>query len=106
MHNFKWNIFPGHYTGRATHIHDGTITWIHNSRSSHVEQIFFDQDLISAIKKNAPYNTNTQELTKNSVDSILETEADTTDPFVEYVYLGKDASNGIFAWISIRVNAA
>ncbi|PIG86891.1 hypothetical protein AARAC_010425 [Aspergillus arachidicola] len=21
MHNFKWNIFPGHYTGRATHIH-------------------------------------------------------------------------------------
>ncbi|KAF7616106.1 hypothetical protein AFLA_009608 [Aspergillus flavus NRRL3357] len=55
---------------------------------------------------NAPYKTNTQELTKNSADSILETEADTTDPFVEYVYLGKDATDGIFAWISIRVNAA
>ncbi|KAJ1711574.1 extracellular dioxygenase [Aspergillus flavus] len=59
MHKFKRNIFPGHYTGRATHIHvvvthtanetrilpNGTIAGIYNSRSSHVEQIFFDQDL-------------------------------------------------------------
>ncbi|KAJ5547123.1 protocatechuate 3-4-dioxygenase beta subunit [Penicillium frequentans] len=113
-------IFPGHYTGRAPHIHvvthpknetrvlaNGTIAGLHgiyDTRASHVGQLFFDQDLITAVEKNRPYSTNTQSLTKNSDDSIMETEADTTDPVMEYVYLGDSASDGIFAWISIGIN--
>ncbi|EIT79425.1 Intradiol ring-cleavage dioxygenase [Aspergillus flavus] len=112
------SIFPGHYTGRAIHIHvvthpanetkilpNGTIAGMYDGHSSHVGQIFFDQDLISEVEKNIPYSTNTQELTENADDSILSTEADTTDPFMEYVLLGDDVSDGIFAWISIGIDA-
>ncbi|OQD61991.1 hypothetical protein PENPOL_c014G05988 [Penicillium polonicum] len=109
--------FPGHYTGRATHIHvlthpanetqilaNGTLSGLYSSRSSHVGQIFFDQDLITAADKVSPYSTNTQEVTINSDDSILGEELDTIDPFMEYVYLGDDISDGIFAWISVGMD--
>ncbi|KAL4796585.1 Intradiol ring-cleavage dioxygenase [Aspergillus venezuelensis] len=111
------SIFPGHYTGRAVHIHvvthpgdhfevlpNNTLAGLYDTRASHVGQIFFDQDLITEVEKNAPYNTNTQALTNNSDDSILETEAETTDPFLEYVLLGDSASDGVFAWISLGIN--
>jgi hypothetical protein len=84
---------------------NGTIAGMYDGHSSHVGQIFFDQDLITEVEKNTPYSTNTQALTENSNDDILATEADTTDPFVEYVLLGDDVSDGIFAWISIAVNS-
>ncbi|KAJ5500917.1 hypothetical protein N7527_012038 [Penicillium freii] len=109
--------FPGHYNGRATHIHvlthpanetqilaNGTLSGLYSSRSSHVGQIFFDQDLITAADKVSPYSSNTQELTLNSDDSILGEELDTIDPFMEYVYLGDDISDGIFAWISVGMD--
>ncbi|CAI7645792.1 unnamed protein product [Penicillium glandicola] len=109
--------FPGHYTGRATHIHvlthpanetevlaNGTISGLYSTHSSHVGQIFFDQDLISAVGEVSPYSTNTQELMLNSEDSILAEELDTIDPFMEYVYLGDDVSDGIFAWISVGID--
>ncbi|KAJ5392802.1 hypothetical protein N7465_011776 [Penicillium sp. CMV-2018d] len=109
--------FPGHYTGRATHIHvlthpanetqilaNGTLSGLYSSRSSHIGQIFFDQDLITAAEKVSPYSTNTQEVTLNSDDSILSEELDTIDPFMEYVYLGDDVSDGIFAWISVGMD--
>ncbi|CEJ58307.1 Putative Protocatechuate 3,4-dioxygenase beta subunit [Penicillium brasilianum] len=111
-------IFPGHYTGRTTHIHvvthpanetqifpNGTLSGMYDGKSSHVGQIFFDQDLITEVEKCHPYADNTQDLLKNSEDSILEAEAGNTDPVMEYVYLGKYASDGIFAWISIGINA-
>ncbi|KAL4948391.1 Intradiol ring-cleavage dioxygenase [Aspergillus filifer] len=111
------SIFPGHYTGRAVHIHvvthpgdqiqvlpNNTLAGLYDTRASHVGQIFFDQDLITEVEKNAPYSTNIQTLFNNSDDSILETEAETTDPFVEYVLLGDSVSDGIFAWISLGIN--
>lgn len=110
-------VFPGHYTGRATHIHvlshpanetkvlkNNTISGLYTSHSNWVGQIFFDQDLISTVEELEPYNTNTQELTTNAEDSILSEEADTIDPFVEYVFLGDKPQDGIFAWISAAVD--
>ena len=132
------SIFPGHYTGRATHIHgkpppphklifhpitmltspvlthaanetkaqaNNTLNDLYTAKSSHVGQLFFDQDLISTVEKVSPYSTNTQELTTNADDSILAEEADTIDPFMEYVFLGDDVSEGIFAWISVGIDA-
>ncbi|RDW76330.1 intradiol ring-cleavage dioxygenase [Aspergillus mulundensis] len=112
------SIFPGHYTGRATHIHvvthpgdqievlpNNTLAGLYDTRASHVGQIFFDQDLITEVEKTSPYNTNNQELTENRGDMILETEAETTDPFLEYVLLGNSVSDGIFAWISLGINS-
>ncbi|KAL5340967.1 Intradiol ring-cleavage dioxygenase [Aspergillus crustosus] len=114
-------LFPGHYTGRATHIHvlshpvnettvnrnNNTISGLYTSTSSHVGQVFFDQDLISLVEKTEHYATNTQELTLNAEDSILLQELnDDIDPFVEYVLLGEDVSEGVFAWINVVVDSS
>ncbi|KAI2618086.1 aromatic compound dioxygenase [Hypomontagnella submonticulosa] len=109
-------IFPGHYTGRATHIHimvhQGAVllsnsTLGNNVSASHVGQAFFDQDLISDVEATEPYNTNTQELTLNSEDSILGEEAATegVDPFFEYTLLGDSITDGLFAWVAFGINA-
>lgn len=110
------SIFPGHYSGRAIHIH----TVVHKNATlysnqtlgattitSHIGQVFFDQDVISAVEETYPYNTNEQDLTLNSEDSILETETatDGVDPFMEYTMLGDDISDGIFAWVSFGINS-
>ncbi|KAK4499102.1 hypothetical protein PRZ48_009614 [Zasmidium cellare] len=113
------SIFPGHYTGRATHIHvlthntnstiirtNGTVLGSNfTTAASHVGQIFFDQDLISAVEATAPYNTNTQELTTNADDGILGEEAADMDPFMEYVYVNpEDITEGILAWITLGID--
>ncbi|RAL08805.1 aromatic compound dioxygenase [Aspergillus homomorphus CBS 101889] len=46
------------------------------------------------LKRRISYATNTQDFTLNKDDMILETEADTTDPFMEYVLLGDRISDG------------
>ncbi|KAH7094656.1 Intradiol ring-cleavage dioxygenase-like protein [Paraphoma chrysanthemicola] len=104
--------FPGHYTGRATHIHvmtsqDATVNaneTLSGQSVTHVGQMFFDQDLISLVETEAPYTTNTQELTTNAEDSILAEEAGTVDPFIEYVLLGDKVSDGIFGWLAFGMD--
>ncbi|KAJ5166268.1 uncharacterized protein N7482_005049 [Penicillium canariense] len=111
------SIFPGHYTGRATHIHvlthainettvlkNNTLNNLYITKSSHIGQLFFDQDLITKVEETSPYSTNTQDLTTNANDSILSEEADNIDPFMEYVLIGDDVSEGIFAWISVGID--
>lgn len=44
-------------------------------------------------------------LTSNKEDSILAEEADTIDPFMEYVFLGEGVSDGLFAWITVGIDA-
>lgn len=113
-------IVPGHYTGRAPHIHilshntndtivrtNGTLLegfGNFSTHASHVGQIFLDQDLLARVSETAPYNTNTQELTLNSEDSILSEETDTMDPFVQYVQISNDIEDGIMAWISLGID--
>lgn len=109
------SIVPGHYTGRAPHIH----IMVHTNASlylnetlgnlvyaSHVGQAFLDQDLISQVESTAPYKTNDQALTKNSEDSILAQEADTdgVDPFMNYAYIGNGVGDGLFAWLAFGIN--
>lgn len=74
------------------------------THASHVGQLFFDQDLITQVSQISPYSESTAEIVENSEDSILQQEADTTDPFVEYILLGTDLSDGILAWISIGID--
>ena len=121
---------PTHFS--TTHIHvathtaaDGTVypNGTYKSETvSHVGQIFFgtrdlqfrapitdrrsvtDQDLITQVEALEPYNTNTQELTTNEGDSIMEQESADIDPVVSYVLLGDDVSDGIMAWTAFGVN--
>ncbi|ETS87784.1 hypothetical protein PFICI_01612 [Pestalotiopsis fici W106-1] len=109
------SVFPGHYTGRATHIHvlvhhNATIyrngTLGHDATATHIGQSFFDQDLISTVESTSPYTLNEQTLTENSADDIMASEAATegVDPVMQYTLLGDNISQGIFAWLSFGVN--
>ncbi|KAL4808057.1 Intradiol ring-cleavage dioxygenase [Aspergillus unguis] len=113
--NFE-TIFPGHYEGRATHTHilthlgatenaNGTLA-IGTGTIAHNGQLFWNEVLRSAVEDVAPYNTNTVEITSNAEDmwSVEQATAE-YDPFPEFVYLGKDISEGLFAWIQIGINA-
>ncbi|KAK0459169.1 Intradiol ring-cleavage dioxygenase-like protein [Desarmillaria tabescens] len=103
-------IFPGHYSGRATHfdtvVHsqgtvfdNGTFT----APSVHyIGQIFFDQDLVSIVEATSPYSTNTIEITTNSVDEVFVLGIGSI--VLEYVYLGDDISDGLLVWGVIGVD--
>lgn len=111
-------IVPGHYTGRTNHIHimshamsnttirtNGTVLGSNGTaHASHVGQLFFDQELLSRVETTEPYASNTQDQTLNSEDSILGEEADSMDPFVQYILLGDSVEDGILAWISIGID--
>jgi protocatechuate 3,4-dioxygenase beta subunit len=110
------SVFPGHYSGRTTHMHvvfhtdatlleNGTLT---GGNVPHIGQFFWDQDLIDSVEKTAPYNTNTQVLTTNEEDHVFgaqETEGTDSDPVFNYVYLGDDVTDGLFTWIVVGINA-
>jgi protocatechuate 3,4-dioxygenase beta subunit len=106
-------LFPGHYTGRATHIHvmvhvNGTVlsngTWS-GAVAAHVGQMFFDQDLIFQVEAVTPYSTNTQTLTTNADDSIMSSESENNvDPVMEYTLLGDSVEDGLFAWLAFGMN--
>ncbi|KAG7375759.1 hypothetical protein PHYBOEH_002053 [Phytophthora boehmeriae] len=105
--------FPGHYTGRATHLHiltqyNGTVlenNTYSGSEVSHIGQLFFDQDLLTEVQATDIYAVNTWEITQNADDSILaQAAADEFDPFVEYARLGDSIEDGLLAWISVGVD--
>ncbi|OSS51207.1 hypothetical protein B5807_04267 [Epicoccum nigrum] len=105
--------FPGHYTGRTTHIHvlahinatvnakNQTLTGGH---ISHVGQLFFDQKLINEAEAFEPYTANTQELLLNVDDGIFADEAANSDPVLNYVYLGDSVEDGVFAWVTVGID--
>jgi hypothetical protein len=107
-------IFPGHYQGRATHIHisvhSGATVLPNNTYTGgtihHISQLFFDQALITKIAQTAPYNTNRVARTSNAADMYTGYSATSAyDPFPEYVLLdANDITKGIFMWIEIGFN--
>lgn len=115
-------IFPGHYTGRTTHLHviahanatvysNGTIgsgaSGDGTSTTQHIGQLFFDQTLLDAIGNISPYSENTQPVTSNDQDDILAGEAveGASDPFFEYVYLTGDIADGVYAWATVGIDS-
>ncbi|KAJ5652986.1 hypothetical protein N7507_010412 [Penicillium longicatenatum] len=108
--------FPGHYTGRATHTHllvhsnatllpNGTLL-VNSSSITHNGQLFFNEELRSAVEATYPYNTDTIAVTSNADDQWAKLLADSEyDPFVEYAYLGDDITDGLFVWKQIGINS-
>jgi hypothetical protein len=106
-------IFPGHYSGRATHTHllvHDNVTVLANATMqggavTHIGQLFWPETLRSAAEAIFPYNTNTQTATTNAEDmwSIVQAEND-YNPFPEFVYLGDSIEDGLLAWIQVGVN--
>ncbi|KAB5578825.1 Intradiol ring-cleavage dioxygenase [Coniochaeta sp. 2T2.1] len=107
------SVFPGHYTGRTNHIHvasrrggqilpNGTYT---GGTVNHIGQLYFDEELSTAIETFEPYSRNTVARTTNRGDFLTADEATADyDPFVSYVKLSDDANDGLLMWITIGVN--
>lgn len=108
------SIFPGHYSGRATHVHveahlngevlsNNTYT---GGTIAHIGQFFFDQDLITEVEALSPYSTNTIAITTNAEDRVVQGElVNDSDPMLNYVLLGETVADGLFMWISLAVNS-
>jgi protocatechuate 3,4-dioxygenase beta subunit len=71
------SVYPGHYMGRATHIHlkvhIGTKARAGVLRGGHVAhtgQLFFDESVNNAVYALAPYSTGAAQRTLNSTDGI------------------------------------
>ena len=72
-----------------------------------IGQLFWPEDLRSAVEATYPYNTNTQNIVSNDDDMWSVKQASSAyDPFPQYVYLGDRIEQGLFAWIQIGVNAS
>ncbi|KAF3911350.1 hypothetical protein ABW20_dc0100039 [Dactylellina cionopaga] len=109
-------VFPGHYSGRTTHVHimshkGGTVypngTYGSTGNVTHVGQLFFDEDLRTAVEAVTPYSTNTQPVTLNANDNIASQQAENDyDPFVKYAYLGDIIEDGLLAWITVGVDTS
>ncbi|KAL3468870.1 Intradiol ring-cleavage dioxygenase [Aspergillus californicus] len=106
--------FPGHYAGRATHHHvlahlnatllaNNTLT---GGQIPHIGQLFWDQELIYAVEALEPYNTNTVEITTNEADRVFSTETSgtTSDPVINYVYLGDSLEDGLLGWVTVAID--
>jgi protocatechuate 3,4-dioxygenase beta subunit len=117
-------IYPGYYTGRATHIHakvfpEWSVIPENNTfkagRLSHTGQFFFDEELNMVVDKMWPYVTNpikdTRGRTRNRDDS-LNIFHDSFGPEGKYnpVFkthlLGGVVSQGLVAYITMGVNAS
>jgi len=100
-------IYPGHYTGRATHIHlkvhiggkarGGTLRRGH---VSHTGQLFFSETANSSVYALSPYSSDTAQRTLNSSDSIYSQAGGTSAE----VSLGGSASSGYVGRITLGVN--
>ncbi|KKA29712.1 hypothetical protein TD95_004171 [Thielaviopsis punctulata] len=103
--HFLVNV-PGHYVGRATHMHIGVHhnvkevnngTAIKGGHVSHIGQLYMDQMLLQAIESVYPYNTNLSPWTMNSDDAHFLHAATGGDPVLRYALLGSNVANGMYA---------
>lgn len=106
-------IFPGHYAGRATHLHvmaheHGKVLPNHTyagGQISHVGQVFFEETLRTKVEATSPYSSNTIPALTNDADMWAPLQASPGfDPLMEYVLLGRNLKAGIFGWVAIGIN--
>ncbi|KAF2009314.1 aromatic compound dioxygenase [Aaosphaeria arxii CBS 175.79] len=116
-------IFPGHYPGRASHIHVSVRP--DNKPMAHVGQIYFEQRLrdyievkrlaplgpelpLTSCKTTPEYTKNSDKKPKSNMDDTLApySASKEYDPFAQYSWLSEDANDGLLAWIVMGVNAS
>ncbi|KAF7303820.1 hypothetical protein MIND_00611800 [Mycena indigotica] len=114
------SIFPGYYTGRATHIHTKVFPeWtpipenntFSGGRLAHVGQFFFDDDINVVIDGMHPYTENpirhTRGRTRNWRDSLNifgDSHKNGYNPIFKTHFLGGVISQGLISYITMGVN--
>ncbi|EIN10567.1 aromatic compound dioxygenase [Punctularia strigosozonata HHB-11173 SS5] len=110
-------VYPGHYAGRATHIHtmvhvnwsmsdNGTLI-SHAGNVAHIGQLFFDDDLTDQVHKHWPYSLNKRRRVRNSEDPLFEEEnADGNNAIIEIDMLTDNIADGLLGYITFGVNSS
>jgi len=117
-------IYPGYYTGRATHVHakvfpEWTVNKENNTykggRLSHVGQFFFDEEINMVIDKMYPYVMNPVKDTIGRTPNIHDSMNIFNDsrgaegqynPVFKVHLLGGVVSQGLVGYITMGVNAS
>ncbi|KAF8684503.1 Aromatic compound dioxygenase [Rhizoctonia solani] len=98
------SIFPGWYSGRSIHFHNGTFI---AGRAMHTGQIFFNESIVQEIAQLAPYNTNNVSRLTNDDDQWFAYEnAEGYDAVMDVVYAGQDVSEGLIGSIIVGLNTS
>ncbi|KAF2747452.1 aromatic compound dioxygenase [Sporormia fimetaria CBS 119925] len=101
--DFETN-YPGHYPGRATHIHL-VIRPSPNNRVVHTGMLYFDDKLTEEVEATPRYKGNAAPIVKNLDDGFAPYSASAQyDPFVQWSWLGKEPELSVLAWIAMGVN--
>ncbi|PPQ96760.1 hypothetical protein CVT26_010215 [Gymnopilus dilepis] len=118
------SIYPGYYTGRATHVHtkvfpEWSVIPENNTfkagRLAHTGQFFFDEDMNMIVDKMYPYVTNPikdiRGRTRNWQDSLnifhdSHGPEGKYNPVFKVHLLGGVVSQGLIAYITMGVNAS
>lgn len=105
---------PGWYQGRAQHIHvraHVNYTKYDNDTISfgdipHTGQMFFQQSTLSQITTVYPYTLDTNMLTLNTVDQVIQGQQNTSyyDGFVEMRAMGYKISTGFIGFINMAID--
>lgn len=105
-------IYPGHYVGRATHIHvkvhiGGTKTGTSYSGGhvSHTGQLMFDDAISTGVFALAPYSTDTDARTFDSGDRVYTEQGGKRSP-LKLSRLGASVSDGYLGTITLKVDPA
>ncbi|KAK8009125.1 extracellular dioxygenase [Apiospora marii] len=116
-------VFPSHYTGRANHVHilstkDAKVlrsgeasaaaaATYEGGVATHIGQLFFDRDLVSAVEATEPYKSNQQQFVDLLEDGIAEAAATSDyDVLMDYQMLGDSLADGLLAWITVGVDVS
>ncbi len=105
-----YTVYPGYYSGRATHIHvkvrfGGTETssgsiYYWGGHTSHTGQIFFNDSITTLIQSTTYYSSNKASRTLNSVDRVY-TQQDGVDSLVTLAYV--DQTKGVTAGLTGKI---
>jgi protocatechuate 3,4-dioxygenase beta subunit len=105
-------IYPGHYSGRTTHIHlkahiggkaaGGTFSGGH---VSHTGQLLFSDAITSEVYRLAPYTSDNEARVANSADHVYAQEGGSKS-MVKLKRLGSGVSDGLAGTITLVVNPA
>jgi protocatechuate 3,4-dioxygenase beta subunit len=95
-------IYPGHYPGRAAHIHVKVHTGGH---VSHTGQLMFDDDVTTKVYARAPYSANPNARTYNAEDQVYVDQGGSRI-LLRLSRLGADVADGYLGAITLVVNPA
>ncbi|KAF1949942.1 aromatic compound dioxygenase, partial [Byssothecium circinans] len=111
QHTSNWGtadfdtIFPGHYSGRATHVHVA-VRAKGETKVLHAGQIYWDEWLRICVESTEQYLGNEVPVTLNLDDGfIADAATDKYDPFAKWAWLGQNYPyDGIISWTVIGIN--